>query len=228
MSIFGTRDSGPKVVQDRLGLWYDYGQTVSYPRTGTIVTDRASNINATMNGAFTYYTGSGGYISDFQLFNSYTSISASYSATSLTGLTMQAMVMFTGNQYESCKIIASTNSGGNDFGLDLGPTTVGMASDGGSRQATVTFPQNQWVFVSGTRDTSTLSLSIRLNDGSRTTNTYASLNTVNFTNGWMFARSNGSSVQFIGRVAAVLFYTKALSSDEELQNFYAYRLRYGI
>jgi hypothetical protein len=228
MSIFGIRDSGQKVVTNGLGLFFDFSQNYSYPGNGTTIQNIAGTNTATLNGGYTFYTGNGGYLADFQLFNSYTLIN-SYTANTLAGLTMQAVVMFTEGQYDGPKIIASTNSGGNDFGLEVGnPYNIGIVSDGGGRFARTTVTQNQWSFVSGVRDVSTLSLSIRVNNGSRITNTYGSLGNVNFTNGWMFARSGSSSTQFRGRVGAVLFYTRALTSDEELQNFNALRLRFGL
>jgi hypothetical protein len=225
MSIFGTRDSGPKIVQNGLGLWFDAGQTVSYPRTGTSWTDRASGAVCTIGGSYAYYTGNGGYFSDFGNFDTTFQIATSYSASSLAGLTMQAVVYFGRNQYEQATILGSTNSGGNNFKL----TPTGIASDGGGRNAYTTLVQNAWYFISCTRDVASLSLSVRINNGARTTNTYASLGNVNFTDGWMISATRAASVVLLEpRVATVLFYTRTLSSDEELQNFNALRIRYGI
>lgn len=227
MSIFGTKDSGQKIVTDGLGLFFDFSQKYSYPGNGTTIQNIAGTNTATLNGAYTFYSGNGGYLADFQLFSSYTLIN-NYTANNINGLTMQAVIMYTENQYDGPKVIAST-SGGNDFGLEIGnPSGIGMSSDGGGRAARTTLTQNQWSFVSGIRDVSTLSVSIRVNNGSRITNTYGSLGTVNFTNGWMFSRSPGPQTQLRGRVGVVLMYTKALSSDEELQNFNALRLRFGL
>ncbi len=225
MSIFGTRDSGPKVVNNGLGLWFDAAQTVSYPRTGASWTDRASGAVCTMANFYTFYTGNGGYFSDFANFSTTFQIASSYSATGLAGLTMQAVVYFARSQYEQATILGSTNSGGNDFKL----TPTGIVSDGGGRNAFTTLVQNSWYFISCTRDVASLSLSVRINDGARTTNTYASLGNVNFTDGWMIsANRTGGVVLLDPRVATVLFYTRTLSSDEELQNFNALRIRYGI
>lgn len=226
MSIFGTRDSGPKLVNNGLGLWFDAAQTVSYPRTGTSWTDRASGASCTIGGSFAYYTGNGGYFSDWSNFDTSYQITSSYSVSNLSGLTMQAVVYFGQTfQYESATILRSTNSGGNDFKL----SPIGIVSDGGSRRAETTIVTNAWHFISCRRDVASLSLSVRINDGARTTNTYASLGTVNFTDGHMISSNRtGGVVLLNARVATVLFYTRALSSDEELQNFNALRIRYGI
>lgn len=223
------KSSGLQIITDGLGLYYDVAHKQSYPGSGATLADLRGAKNATLNGAYTYYSGDGGYLSDFGLFSTYFSIDTSYSVTGLSGLTMQAIVMLTEGQYDGPKIIASSNSGGNDFGLEVGnPYNIGIVSDGGGRAARTTLTQNQWSFVSGIRDVSTLSLSIRVNGGSRITNTYASLGNVNFTNGWMCARNNSTSVQLRGRFAAALFYTRALTSDEEQHNYNVFKLRYGI
>jgi hypothetical protein len=222
------KSAGIPVVSNGLGLYYDLSYRQSYPTTGATWFDLASAKNATLNGTYTYYSGDGGYLSDFSLFSTYFPIDTSYSVTGLSGLTMQAVFMYTEGQYDGPKVIASTNSGGNDFGLEVSTDFIRMSSDGGGRQAGTSVTRNVWNFVSGIRDVSTLSLSIRVNGGSRVTNTYGSLSNVNFTNGWMVSRNNTGGVQLRGRIAAVLFYTRALTSDEELQNYNALRLKYGI
>jgi len=225
MSIFGTRDSGVKVINNGLGLWFDAAQTVSYPRTGRTWTDRASGAVCTIGGSYAYYTGNGGYFADFGNFDTTFPITSSYSATGLSGLTMQAVVYFARGQYEQATLLGSTNSGGNDFKL----TPTGIVSDGGGRSAFTTLPQNVWYFISCTRDVASLSLSVRINNGARTTNTYASLGNVNFTDGWMIsANRTGGVVLLDPRVATILFYTRTLSVDEEVQNFNALRIRYGL
>jgi hypothetical protein len=44
----------------------------------------------------------------------------------------------------------------------------------------------------------------------------------------MVSRNATSGTVLRGRLATVLFYTRALSSDEELQNYNTLRIRYGI
>ena len=225
MSIFGTRDSGVKVVNNGLGLWFDAAQQVSYPGTGTSWTDRASGAVCTIGGSYAWYSANGGYFADFANFGTTFQIATSYSVTGLAGLTMQAVVRFDRGQYEQATLLASTNSGGNAFSL----TPLGIVSDGGSRRAETTLTTGVYYFISCTRDVASLSLSVRINNGARTTNTYASLSNVNFTDGWMISSTRTGGVVLLDpRVATILFYTRTLSSDEELQNFNALRIRYGI
>jgi hypothetical protein len=224
--------SGIPVVTNGLALWYDAAQTRSYGGTGTTWKDLISGYDATMNGTFTFYPNvfNGIYFSDFSPFSSVFNINSAASYTGLSGLTMQVVIMYTEGQYDNAGLFTSSNSGGNTFGLTTtAPSNITMVSDGGGRSASATLTQNVWNFVSGVRDTSTLSMSIRINNTSRITNTYGSLGTVNFTNAWMINRnSNGSSVQLRGRIGTALFYTRALTPDEELQNFNVFKNRFSI
>lgn len=225
----GIIDSGLKIVHSGLELYFDMAQKVSYPGSGSNWNDIGKGRYATLNGTYTFYSANGGYLSDFSPFSTYAPITMS-SVTGLSGVTFQAIVMYTEGQYEDAKIIASSNSGGNSFQLNtgFGGYSVGMVSDGGGRSAYTSLTQNAWSFVSGVRDVSTLSMSIRVNGGSRVTNTYASLGNVSLDSMWMLSRNLTGGVQLRGRIAVVLAYSRALSSDEELQNFNALRQRYGI
>jgi hypothetical protein len=228
--LSAVKSGGIKVVTNGLGLYYDAAMKQSYPGTGNTFEDLASGKDATFYGSKTWYSGNGGYFDDFFLNESYTLIDTSYSATNLSALTMVAVVRYDEGQYEGVNILASTNSGGNSFGLNtrFGGYDIAFTSDGGSRNAFVSLSQNVWYVVSAIRDVSTLSVSIRTNNNARVTNTYASMSNVSFTNGWMFARNRGTGTQYRGQVAAVLFYPRALTSDEEVANYHALKLRYGI
>lgn len=224
--------SGIPVVTNGLVLWYDTAQTRSYSGSGSTWTDVIGGYTASLSGTYTYYPNpfNGIYFADFSPFSSVFNINASASFSNLSGLTMQAVIMFTENQYDGAGVFTSNNSGGNNFGLQTGsPSTILMSSDGGGRSASSLLTQNVWNFVSGVRDTSNLSMSLRVNDAARITNTYGSLGTVSFNNAWMVNRnSNGSSVQLRGRLATVLFYTRALTADEELQNYNVFKNRFGL
>lgn len=217
--------SGSGLVIDGLGLWYDAAYKASYPGSGSTWTDIASGTSCTMGGYYTYYTGNGGYFADFANFSTTYQINSGYSKTGLSGLTMQAIVYFARSQYEQATILGSTNSGGNDFKL----TPTGIVSDGGGRSAITSLVQNSWYFISTTRDVPSLSLSVRVNSGARTTNTYGSLANVNFTDGWMIsANRTGGVVLLDPRVAVVLFYTRTLSTSEELQNYNFFKNRFSL
>ena len=220
------KSGGIKVITDGLGLYYDAAYRQSYPGTGATWTDLKNGTPCAIGSIYyAWYSGDGGYFSDFANFATTFQIDSGYSATNLSGVTMQAVVRFDRGQYEQATLIASSNSGGNNFKLQPN----GIVSDGGSRNAYTTNPQNTWYFVSGIRDASNLFMSVRINNGSRVTNTYASMSNVSFTDGWMVsANRTGGVVLLDPRVAVVLFYTRALTSDEEIHNYNALKLRYGI
>jgi hypothetical protein len=225
--MFGIFDSVQKVVYNGLELYFDAAQKVSYPGSGSVWNDIAKGNTANLTSTYTFYSDNGGYLADFSPFSTTAPITMS-AITNLPGVTFQAVVMFTEGQYSGPKLLASNNSGGQNFGLEIETDLVRMVSDGGGRQASTSITRNAWIFVSGVRDVANLSMSIRINNGSRITNTYASMSNVAIESPWMISRDRTSSVQFRGRIAAVLAYSRALTSDEELQNFYALRQRYGI
>jgi hypothetical protein len=219
------KSSNIPIISSGLGLYFDAAYKQSYPGSGTTWTDLRNGTICTIGGAYAWYSGNGGYFSDFANFNTTFQIATGYSATSLSGLTMQAIVRFDRGQYENATLLGSTNSGGNDFKL----TPTGIVSDGGSRQVSTSLTTGVYYFISCTRDVPSLSLSVRINNGSRTTNTYGSLGNVNFTDGWMIsANRTGGVVLLDPRVACVIFYTRTLSVDEEVHNFNALRLRFGL
>lgn len=226
--MVGIIDSGLKVVHPNLELYFDMAQRVSYPGSGATWRDVGKGNSATLTSTYTFYSGNGGYLSDFSPFSTTAPITMS-AINNLPGITFQAIAMFTENQYDGPKLIASNNNGGNNLGLEIGnPNIISISSDGGGRRAQTTVSQNVWFFVSGVRDVSTLSLSVRINDGARITNTYGSLGNVALESPWMISRDRTGGVQLRGRIAVALVYSRALTPTEELQNFNALRQRYGI
>jgi len=225
--MFGIFDSVQKIVYDGLELYFDAAQKVSYPGSGAVWNDIAKGGYATLTNTYTFYSGNGGYLADFSPFSTTAPITSS-AVNNLSGLTFQAIAMYTEGQYDGPKLIASNNNGGNNVGLEVGNNVIAMSSDGGGRRAQASVSQNVWFFVSGIRDVSTLSVSVRINDGARVTNTYGSMGNVALESPWLISRDRTGGVQLRGRIAVALAYSRALTASEELQNFYALRQRYGI
>lgn len=237
MSIFGTRDSGIKVVNNGLALYFDAGQTVSFPKranttTGDTWIDRASGITATINNGFqnSYFlwnSANGGYFSDFASNDNYISL-PSMSFTNLTGITIQTIFLYDASQFEGPKFLNISGSTGQvELGTGFGGTNIGIILYGGSR-VTTNVTQNVWNFASGTISIPGQSITLGINGGTRSTTTHGSSTNINFTSGWMLSRNPTSGTVLRGRLASILFYTRALSYDEEVQNFNALRIRYGI
>ena len=114
MSIFGIRDSGPKIVQNGLGLWFDAAQSVSYakrgnPTTGDIWYDRANGKSATINNGYlgTYFLWSpnnGGYFYEFASNDNYITIN-NPAFSNLSGITIQSVFMYEASQFEGPKFL---------------------------------------------------------------------------------------------------------------------------
>lgn len=226
--MFGIFDSVQKIVYDGLELYFDAAQKVSYPGSGTNWADIAKGRYATINGNYAFNSANGGYLTDFNLNSTYAPVTMS-PVSNLPGVTIQSIVRYTSGQYEDAKIFASNNSGTNvSLNTRFGGYEVAMSSDGGGRSAATSLTLNAWSFVSGVRDVSNLSVSIRVNDGARITNTYGSLGNVAIESPWMMSKNINGGAQLRGDLAVVLVYSRALTPSEELQNFYALRQRYGI
>jgi hypothetical protein len=237
MSIFGTRDSGPKVINNGLKLWFDAAQTVSFPKranptTGDTWVDRASGLTATINNGFvnSYFlwnSANGGYFEEFASNDNYVTIN-SPSFTNLTQITIQSVFMYTAGQFEGPKFLNISGSTGQvELGTGFGGSDVGVILYGGTRIVT-SVTQNVWNFASATINIPTGAMTLRINGNARSTNTHGSTSNINFSSGWMLSRNPTSGTVIRGRLAAVLFYDRALTADEELQNFNTYRIRYGI
>lgn len=222
------------VVSSGLQLYFDAGLSTSYPGSGTTWNDISGNSKtATIYGNFSFVSsGSASYLTDFWNFSTYATINST-SYTNLTAITMQVIFRYTNgeNPYDGAKFIAAF-SGGNDFGIETGSGyNLNFSSDGGGRRSpTIYAAPDQWHFFSAVRDTSTLSISGCIDGGSRSTNTYASLSTLSWTGGWMLNRSNtGAGVTLRGaRVGAILYYNRALTTTEEIQNYNYFKTRYAI
>lgn len=222
------------VVSSGLQLYFDAGISTSYPGSGTTWNDISGNSKtATINGNFSFVSsGAASYLTDFWNFSTYATINST-SFTGLSGLTMQVVFWYTNgeNPYDGAKFIAAY-SGGNDFGIETGSGyNVNFSSDGGGRRSPTSYAApDSWHFYSAVRDVPTLSVSGRLDNASRVTNTYASLGNLDFSGGWMLNRSNtGAGVTLRGaRVAAILFYNRTLTTTEETQNYNYFKTRYSI
>ena len=237
MSILGIRDSSPNIIDNGLAMWFDAGQTVSYPKranatTGDRWNDRASGLIGTINNSFVnshflWNSANGGYFNEFASNDNYVTI-GSPSFSNLTEVTFQAVVMYELSQFEGAKFLAVNGSSGIvELSTANGGSEIGIILYGGSR-VTTTITQNTWNFISGTINIPGQSITLRVNGNNRSTGSHASSTNINVTSAWMVSRNATSGVTIRGRLAATLFYTRALTADEELQNFNTYRIRYGI
>lgn len=218
------------VVTTGLQLYHDFGISTPSGAQGTIADLSGNNRSSTFNGTqFTHVSGTAGYVYDFANFDTILKPSAVWTLNTINELTVQAVFMYEASQYEGAKLFASSNQPTNvNWALEtrFGGSEIYFISDNGSRSAGTTVTQNVWNFASAVRSVANLSVSLRTNGNSRITNTYASLGSVNASNQWMVSRSVTGGVVLRGRLAAVLFYNRALSTTEETQNYNYFKTRY--
>lgn len=222
-----TQYANGQIVTNGLVLLFDAADRNSYPGSGTTWRDLGTNRTATINGTYSFTSDNGGYLAGFE--NNSTQIVVNNPPTTAIGsATLQSFFMYTQNQSEQT---GPLNFVGASDGVRLGTGFNGLNEIGiysNNRFIGTTTPLNTWTFASGVRNASDFTVSISLNGSSRTTNTYASLPTVTPTSlsiGW---RGPSTVTTTIGRIAVCLYYDRALSVAEELQNYNVLRQRFGL
>jgi hypothetical protein len=222
--------TGAPVVDSSLKLWFDAGQTTSYPGTGTTWTDLSgSGFNGTLINGPTYNASNGGSIV-FDGSNDYVDTGV-ISLTSGTAITVAVWVNCGSSQNQYANIL-DYNHTGLGFVIQQDSTTLNTFYfaywNGGGYNVTptITLPTNTWcqlVFVKS--GTSTIGY---LNS----VNTVSLTGSANFTGTGLtlaLGRWTGGPGRYLnGKIATVMIYNKALSSDEVTTNYNALRGRYGI
>lgn len=222
-----TQYANGRIVTDGLVLAFDAADRNSYPGSGTTWRDLGTNRTATINGSYSFTSDNGGYLTGFANYS--TQIIVNNPPTSAIGsATLQSFFMYTQNQTEGTGPLNFV--GASDF-VRLGAGFNGLNEIGiysNNRFVGTTTPLNTWTFASGVRDASNFTVNLSLNGGSRITSTHASLPTVTPTSlsiGW---RGPSTVTTTIGRIAVCLYYNRALSVAEELQNYNVLRQRFGL
>lgn len=224
---------GPSIIKSGLALSFDAADRNSYPGSGTTWRDLATNRTSTITGTYSFNSGNGGHFTGFANNSSRINVNSPDLST-IGSCTIQAFFAYEGNQSSDGNIFAYA---GASNGMYLTNGSFGGSgrrlifySDSGGRLAT--WPNElgdgTWTFVSAIRDTASLSMSISVNAGTRVTNTYASLSTFTPNAAWMLSRFETSGISFIGRYAILLYYNRALSVAEELQNYNSIKSRFGL
>jgi hypothetical protein len=250
MSIFGTRDSGTKIVTNGLRVWYDISQLRSYPTTGTIITDISGNLDSgsLANGPLYTASNGGGIVldrtDDYIIGASSTNTVFSPS----TGYTMGSWVypQFTagdfGDQF-GANIAGRANPATNSdlsYTLLLGYGSFGMGAVQGIVYAynqlnnfgflgtSNRWTNNAWNFIMAGHSGSTVK--IWANGSHIGTITGMGTGNLNYTAHRYLIGYQGSNTfyRFRGTVGASYAYNRLLTDAEILQNYNATRLRFGL
>jgi hypothetical protein len=223
--------TGAPVVDANLKIWFDAGQTTSYPSTGTTWTDLSGNgINATLTNSPVYSgTPNGG---DLRFNGSTQSGTTSSPNISISGYTIICWIYSAANQNSFTGIFLH-RSGLNAYGIGCSygtPVTNQLGYTWASDATTYNYnsgliiPNNRWSMVAISANLSSATLYLNTSSATRShTEPSFTLGAVSIAND----TSSGGRF-FNGRVSTAMYYNRALTTDEIQQNFNALRRRYNI
>lgn len=216
----------PRIVTDGLVLCLDAGNTKSYSGSGTTWTDLSGNGNNCVwsttpsfsNGAFTL--------------NGSTHYGTITNNSTLNFSSAQTLMMVLRHSYTSGRKNPwnQAYAGYGTWTHEEGSTMSQYFGNGGGDNSpyigisSAATPRNVWNFMCATRDTSVHKWYINGQLSSTTSNPYGTLATTSAN----ISIGNGYAGLWIGDMSVIIAYTRALSSNEVLQNYNALRGRYGL
>lgn len=222
------------LITDGLQLYYDVGNTASYPGSGTSIFDLSPNgYTGTLNGP-TYSSANGGSLV-FDGVNDYIDTNQSIGSEDYT-----LMAWFTALDAINFRMLISketpTGSAWN-YRMYLYQTSgdlIGDAKKTGSSDQ-ITHAQNladgNWHMTAFSRNTATDTFNLYI-DGNlvnSTTDTLTSGSIINSQEVWIgLSAFSGGSYPWKGNIAASLIYNRALTDAEVLNNFRATKTRFGL
>jgi hypothetical protein len=222
-----TVSGGPNIVVDGLVLSLDAANTKSYPGTGTVWSDLSRNgNNGTLTNGPTFNAGNGGNIV-FDGVNDFISILGS---TSITTATLLIWVYRNGNQPNYAGMFYSRGSSAN--GINFFSTTNNLSYTWNDAPNTYNFssglvvPNLQWSMCAVSISATNAVLYVGSSSGllSATNNVSHSPTTIDA----LRIASDNYWSPFKGSVSNAMFYNRALSPTEILQNFNATKGRFGL
>jgi len=228
----------PAIVTTGLILNYDISNALSYPGSGTTITDLQGNSNATLSGGPTYSSNNGGYLtfvgSSNQSLLTNTSLNSVLSpANTSTVISFFVWVYLTGN---GVIVDETSTTGWHDSQIELvgGTLRFSVWNNGTGFASTVATPLNAWYYVGLSYNGTTLSAYV--NGSSAGSATYSRQTPYN--NGGNVALrygialtdstnlGNGGYGNF--RWGAFQVYNTALSGANVLSNYNAQKSRFGL
>jgi hypothetical protein len=222
-----TVSGGPNIVVDGLVLSLDAANTKSYPGTGTVWSDLSRNgNNGTLTNGPTFNAGNGGNIV-FDGVNDFISILGS---TSITTATLLIWVYRNGAQPNYAGLFYSR--GTSVSGIGFYGTTNNLSYTWNNAPNTYNFnsgllvPNLQWSMCAVSVSASNAVLYVGSSNGllSSTNNISHSSSIINA----LRIASDNFWSPFKGSVSNAMFYNRALSQTEILQNFNTTKGRFGL
>ena len=234
--------SGPNVVEDGLVLALDARNTKSYPGSGTTWTDLMGNTNVTLTNGPTYSSDNGGAIV-FDGTNDYvvTSTSITPSGTNLFtysawiyidtisgsfGTDIKAAVLFSGDAFDRAELVLKTDT--NTAGP---PDRITFTRYGGNTTGScnveVDMSVGVWYNITLVRDGAS-SQKVYQNGVQIGTGDVSNSFTADTMKIGGAPSSSTYSGHFAGKMSNILYYDRALTASEVLQNYNATKNRYNF
>lgn len=221
------------IVNDNtLALWLDAGNTTSYSGTGTTWNDiSGNNKNATLTSDQSYSSTNGGSI---QFNGGENAVSIPLVSNKNTDVTMQTWV------YLDANTKGPFFKNGSNNGYVFGTGNGGAGFEVGNK-ATMLFAGARWITTNTNYGYGWKCVTMTINssgvpslyiNGTLVPGNNAGTNALTPNTGTYLGRNvgddNSSWPKFNGKMAAVYFYTKALSQNEITQNYNALATRFGL
>jgi hypothetical protein len=210
-----------------LQLYLDAGNASSYPGSGTTWTDLSNNSRTgTLTNGPTYSATDGGSIV-FDGTNDYVQCTGSLTVTAATFITWIRR-NGTQGQYDGILFSRGTNTTGMNF---QSSNQIGYHwNDAGNTynwQSGLTIPNLTWCMIA-VSVTSTSATAYLCQTGGTTTATNTVNHSSSLLNDIKIAVDDAAARYFNGNIAVAQLYNIALTEAQVLQNFEAYRTRFGV
>ena len=228
--------TAPSIVTSNLVFWYDPNNSVSYPGTGTTVTNLANTslaetlTNVTYTSPYFTYNGS----------NATASVADNALLEPGTGdFTLEVWVYYSAITGSS-RCIMSKTEGGNaaDWSYGLRTQTTGATyMEVGNGTTSITSPTftvstGQWYQIVGVwTNVASNSIELYVNGVSQGSNSHSFTSVKNSTHALSFGSFDGGATfgqWFNGRMGVSRMYSAALTSAQVLQNYNADKSTYGL
>jgi hypothetical protein len=225
----------PEIVTSNLVAWYDPANSVSYPGSGTTISNLASS---SLPGTMSNITYTNPY---FGYDGSSSTVSVADAAALEPGagdFTLEAWVYYSAFAGSSRIIVAKTDGGNSaDWAYGIRTSSVGATYlEVGNGSTSLTSPTytvstGQWYQVVGVwTNVAANSIALYVNGVSQGSNSHSFASVKNTTSPlYLGSFNNGQFSQwFNGRMGIVRYYSAALTAAEVLQNYNADRGTYGL
>ena len=221
----------PTIVLDGLQLYFNVGDTNSYPGSGTTITDLSTNgYSGVLTNGVGYSSADGGYLT-FDGSDDYIDTNQS-----LASEEFSVGAWFKSSAAGIKMILSKETNAGWPWNYRIwlnGGTIVGDIAQSGGTNTSIsstlsTYNNGNWYYVMFTRNDTTLKLYVNGSEIGSVSDTLTG--TIQNSQEVWFGRSAylGGRYPYNGNLGEMMIYNRVLSSGEILQNYNVTKTRYGL